>query len=326
MATKRADAKGKRKTAKKNGSGMSAEVRELLHGKRKGGRPKGGYDSAINWVEIEHAYIHGIQVDHDPDDDSLKVPERRWPTYRELAKQHGCSQALICQRSKRYQWITRRDAFRQKFIDELDAHLAEDLATSTAAQVAILDRFTAVFSRNLYKDRVRADNIADLDKALRLREFLLGHADTRGETQHVISLDEMQKRHREAREKAAELDPAEAGLVVESKDTTPALDVPPAPHAPPLDADDEVPPAAAEIIPTRQERLTVARKDSARRAPFDPLTPNRSCRLPENNAERLAGARLMHEYKRKAQPPREPLDDEQGQRATPPTATPAESA
>jgi hypothetical protein len=141
-----------------------------------------------------------------------------------------------------------------------------------------------LFSRNLTKNSVRADNIGDLDKALRLREFLLGHADSRKETQHVITLGEMQERHKQARERAAELDPAESGMVIETEGKgLHLLDTPHAPHASTSDEGEEGIPPAADFDETRQQRIEVARKDSANRPPFDPLSANASCRVAQQS-------------------------------------------
>jgi hypothetical protein len=247
--------------------------------KRRRGRPKGRSDPSIPWEEIELAFIHGIAIDHDPESESLEVPNRKWPTFAEVGKRFGCSASLVHRRAHRYNWIERRDAFKQRFTDQLDAELAKDLATTTAEQVAIIDRFTRQFSRNLEQKRVRADNVGDLDKALRLREFLLGHADTRTETEHVITLDEMQTRHMQARERALQLDPRETGMI---ESTGVNVEVPPSPPPPVVEqlVEGEVSPPVAESVETRQERVAESRKDCATRAPFDPLAPKESCRVP----------------------------------------------
>ena len=269
-------------------------------GGRRPGRPRGRNDPSIPWPEIEAAFVHGITVDHDPDDTTIELPERKWPTYAQLGKRFGCSQSLIHARSKRYQWDNRRKTFQERFTEQLDEELAKDLATSTASQVAILDRFTTLFSRNLRNDGVRADNIADFDKCLRLREFLLGHADARSETNAVITLDSMQERHKLARARTVELEAVDSGIVTEAHvldAATTALggegaaldvaldDVPPTPT--PSTSSASLPatatPAVAESNETRQPPREVARKDSANRTPFDPLSANTSCRDPNDD-------------------------------------------
>ena len=59
--------------------------------------------------------------------------------------------------------------------------------------------------------RVRTDSAADFNTLARLKAFLEGKADSRQEVQGVITLEQMQERHRALRAQLESLDPAIRG-------------------------------------------------------------------------------------------------------------------
>ncbi len=72
---------------------------------------------------------------------------------------------------------------------------------------------------------MRVTNPADLNTVARLREFLLGRADSRRETNGVVSLEILQVRHAERVQSRAALPPSVSGVVVEPVDPVDAIDV-----------------------------------------------------------------------------------------------------
>jgi hypothetical protein len=162
--------------------------------KRPRGRPKGRFDPRLDWDKIETEFIHGIS--QGPTKKGAKVA-RHWPTYRELSERHGVSPSLVHRKAKRYGWDERRDLTQKAFTSALDAYIAKAAALSTAEQVQYIDEYIRRFGQNIRKGKVRADVFLDLDKATRLREFLLGNADSRTENNNLIKLDALQSRFKD---------------------------------------------------------------------------------------------------------------------------------
>ncbi|HWN71601.1 MAG TPA: hypothetical protein VNM90_28385 [Haliangium sp.] len=82
---------------------------------------------------------------------------------------------------------------------------------STAEAIAIVDGYTQSFRNALDEGRVRTDSAADFNTLARLKAFLEGKADSRQEVQGVITLEQMQERHRALRAQLESLDPAVTG-------------------------------------------------------------------------------------------------------------------
>ncbi len=63
--------------------------------------------------------------------------------------------------------------------------------------MALIDEYVAKFREALAEGRVRTDNPSDVNTMLRLKEFLLGGADSRQEIHQTLTLEAIQARHRE---------------------------------------------------------------------------------------------------------------------------------
>ena len=174
-----------------NEQAQTIEVEQSPAGTRPPGRPRGRFDPRLDWDIIEREYVTGIAGE--PGDRNHPAA-RHWPTFRELGARHGVSHARVHQKSKRYGWRKRREISKENYKLALDAALVKAAALSTAEQVQYLDDYIRKFGKNIRDDRVRADAINDFDKAARLREFLLGNADSRAHTSHSLTLDAMQTR------------------------------------------------------------------------------------------------------------------------------------
>lgn len=160
------------------------------------GRPRGSFVADIPWIEIEKAYIYGDPLEGAADDPAM-VSRRRYPALRELGLRFGVHYSLIGRRARSLNWLNRRETFKKALDEETDRAVAKSAALSTADAVGLIDNWIGRFEGNLREKRVRADNVSDLNTIMRLREFLLGNADTRGETTHVLTLDVMQARFAE---------------------------------------------------------------------------------------------------------------------------------
>jgi hypothetical protein len=86
-------------------------------------------------------------------------------------------------------------------------------AISAAEAVAIVDDYIRRFREALDGGRVRADGASDFNTMMRLKAFLEGKADSRQEVHGMITLEDMQARHRALRAQLEALDPAVTGEV-----------------------------------------------------------------------------------------------------------------
>jgi hypothetical protein len=139
--------------------------------------------------------------------------ERNYPSIRELAKKYSVHRSLVGYHSRRHNWPSRRQDFRTQLRTEIQQIRAKARALSTEDGLAILDAYLGKFREAVESGHVRVDSIADFNTAVRLKEFLLGGADSRQEIQGALTLEEMQARHRRLRDELAGLDPELAGVV-----------------------------------------------------------------------------------------------------------------
>ena len=100
-----------------------------------------------------------------------------------------------------------------RFEPKVVEKLAEARAISTAEAIEIVDAYMRAFREALDEGRVRVDNASDFNTMTRLKQFLEGKADSRQEMQGVITLEQMQARHRALRAQLESLDPAITGEV-----------------------------------------------------------------------------------------------------------------
>lgn len=185
----------------------------------------------IPWLEIERAYVYGDPLEGAEDDPTM-VERRRYPSLRELGERYGVHYSLIGRKARSLNWLKRRETFKNALAEETDRAVAKAAALSTADAVGLIDTWVGRFEENLRAKRVRADNVGDLNTIMRLREFLLGNADQRSETNTTLTLHAMQERFRvrqAEREQGAEQQAAAAlaGVIVEAAPAH-VLDVAPA--------------------------------------------------------------------------------------------------
>jgi hypothetical protein len=170
--------------------------------KRKQGRPRRGETPKVPWDEIEKAYVCGETLNQQ-DDGSF---ERRYPSIRDLATRFGVHRSLIGYHCRRHNWPDQRLRFRDSVRTEIHQSETKARAISTEEVVWILDRYIEKFREAVESGHVRVDSISDFNVAARLKQFLLGGADSRQEIQGAITLEEIQARHRRLRDQLADLD------------------------------------------------------------------------------------------------------------------------
>jgi hypothetical protein len=180
---------------------------------RQSGRPRNADRPVIPWEEVDRLLVFGETVR----DEETGREDVRYPSLRELGRRYGVSGALIGRYSVQHRCMERREensareriSFEQKVVEKL----AEARAMSTAEAIAIVDGYMQSFRNALDEGRVRTDSASDFNTMMRLKAFLEGKADSRQEVQGVITLEQMQERHRALRAQLESLDPAITGEV-----------------------------------------------------------------------------------------------------------------
>ena len=122
-----------------------------------------------------------------------------YPSYKNLAERFGVSRALIATYAKQHNCLRRREQAQGRIQAQTDQKLVELRATAAAFSkddaIRLIDTYLAGFEKALADGRVRFDNPSDLNTMLRLKEFLMGGADSRQEVHASLSLADIQARH-----------------------------------------------------------------------------------------------------------------------------------
>jgi hypothetical protein len=180
---------------------------------RRMGRPRNTDRLVIPWEEVDQLLVFGEKVR----DEETGHETIRYPSYRELGRRYGISGSLIGRYATQHRCLERREEnsarerirFEQKVVEKR----AEARAISTAEAVEIVDDYIRRFREALDEGRVRADGASDFNTMMRLKAFLEGKADSRQEVHGMITLEDMQARHRALRAQLESLDPAVTGEV-----------------------------------------------------------------------------------------------------------------
>lgn len=160
------------------------------------GRPKKGEGPRIPYSELDRILVFGEVVDCDDGKGTTVV----YPSYRDLGRRYGVSHSLIADFAKKHNCMRRREVAQARIAEKTDQKLiemrAQSLAMSKDDELRIIDTYLAGFEKALSEGRVRFDNPADFNTMVRLKEFVQGGADSRQEVHAVLSLEELQARHR----------------------------------------------------------------------------------------------------------------------------------
>lgn len=174
-----------------------------------GHRPPRCGQLAVNWEIVEREYITGY-IEEDPKTKDLK---RIYPSLRELGKRHSLKLPTMNYHSRRRNWIERRQKFVAQMKTELDEQLAKARGLDTGTVVAMLNTFIRRFGVAIEKDSIARTTIKDLEMALRLRSWVKKESDALSQPKTTLSLETLQARHRELRERAVRMGPELTGFV-----------------------------------------------------------------------------------------------------------------
>ena len=187
---------------------------EIANPPKKNGRPRKGDGSKVNYEELDRMLVLGELV-NPPDGGEPAVV---YPSYRELAKRYGVCHSVVADYAKKHDCLRRRERARERLLAKTEEKLLElravAIAFSKEDAVATIDDYLTAFREAVAERRVRVDNPTDFNVMLRLKEFILGGADSRQEVHAALSLEDLQARHREMLKAIEAMSEVERGDVV----------------------------------------------------------------------------------------------------------------
>ena len=184
---------------------------------RRSGRPRKSEPPRLPYDEVDRLLVFGEVVKTESGESTTVV----YPSYREIARRYGVSHSLIAQYSKRHDCLRRRKEAKARIAVKTDQKLVEMRATAIAISkdesLQIIDTYLAGFRDALAEGRVRFDNPTDFDRMCRLKEFMLGGADSRQEIHAALSLEDLQARHQRMLREMRSASSAVRGEVVDAE-------------------------------------------------------------------------------------------------------------
>jgi hypothetical protein len=93
---------------------------------------------------------------------------------------------------------------------------AEQIAVSRERTIQVVDKFLSRFEMALDDGTARTDLPADFERLVRLKEFLLGNAESRTAVEQTLSLDMAQRQHAQVLHDVDEASAAEMGLIIDT--------------------------------------------------------------------------------------------------------------
>lgn len=168
-----------------------------MYGDRsRGGRPRKGEGPRVPYEDLDRILVFGEVV---PCEDGNGTTVY-YPSYRELAERYGVSNSVIAEYAKSHNVQRRRKEAQARIQVKAEQKLVEmrakAIAVSKDDELRIIDTYLIGFETALAENRVRFDNAADFNTMVRLKEFVLGNADSRQEIHAALSLETLQDRHR----------------------------------------------------------------------------------------------------------------------------------
>jgi hypothetical protein len=180
--------------------------------RRKPGKPARRDSPNVPWNEVDRLLVLGEVVEL-PDGTTTT----RYPTMRELARKYGVCHSLVVRYAQDHHCERRRETAQERLIAKTEEKVLEMRATAAAVTkddvLRIIDKFLLKFEKALDEDRVRYDVAADFNTMTRLKEFIMGGADSRQETTTVFTLEMLQDRHARMLRDIRSITPAEMGVV-----------------------------------------------------------------------------------------------------------------
>ena len=180
------------------------------------GRPRKVDGPRVPYDEIDKLLVHGEVVPTEAGKGTAVV----YPSHRELARRYGCSHSLIATYSKKHDCLRRRTEAKARVAVKADQKLVELRATALALSkddaLRMIDTYLVGFEKALGEGRVRYDNPTDFNTMLRLKEFILGGADSRQEIHAALSLEDIQARHQRMLRASQQASAEERGELLEA--------------------------------------------------------------------------------------------------------------
>jgi hypothetical protein len=138
-----------------------------------------------------------------------------YPSYRELAQRYDVSHSVIAEYARKHNCIRRREQAQARVEARTDEKLVELRATAIAMSkddtLRIIDAYLLGFEKAIADGRVRFENPSDFNTMVRLKQFIEGGVDSRQEIHAVLSLEDLQARHKQMLQGAAASTAAERG-------------------------------------------------------------------------------------------------------------------
>ncbi|GAB4214807.1 MAG: hypothetical protein OHK0013_39790 [Sandaracinaceae bacterium] len=180
--------------------------------RRKPGRPRKAEAPLISYEELDRLLVFGeVQVLEDGTHTTV------YPTYRALAERFGVAPSVIASYAKSRNCLKRREQTATRVAVRTEEKLidlrAEALAVGEDRLVQMIDEFLLNFEKALKEGRVRADNPTDVNTLVRLKQFVLGGADSRQEVRNILSLEALQERYARTMRELRDATPAMGGVI-----------------------------------------------------------------------------------------------------------------
>lgn len=201
---------------------------------KKNGRPRKGDGPKVNYEELDRLLVLGDLVDATDGGE----PAVSFPSYREIARRYGIAHSVVADYAKKHDCLRRRERARERLLAKTEEKLldlrAVAIAFSKEDAVATIDSYLVRFREAVSDGRVRVDNPTDFNTMLRLKEFVLGGADSRQEVHAALSLEVLQARHREMLRAIETSNEVERGGVVGDAKALPSGDQMEDDNSPPI--------------------------------------------------------------------------------------------
>lgn len=180
--------------------------------KRRPGRPRKAEAPLISYEELDRLLVFGEVVELESG-----ATTTVYPTYRELAERYGVMLSIIAAYAKSRNCLRRREEAKTRIEVRTESKLiekrAEALAVGKDDVVRMIDGYLLNFQKALEEGRVRTDNPTDVNTLVRLKEFVMGGADTRQELRATLSLEGIQQRYARMIRSREESTPEQTGVI-----------------------------------------------------------------------------------------------------------------
>ena len=188
---------GKREAAKER----KRKIEKTRTGGAKNGLP-------IDWEEVAREYVTG-RVEERADGSF----ERKYPSMAQIADKLRVSLSTISYHSRRGNWLERRQRFVLQLQSELDSEVAKSRGLTLGDVAAMTDTFISKFGKAIENDAIKRATIADLERAVKLKQWVEREAAAPSGANVGLSLEALQARHKKVREQARQLDARLAGII-----------------------------------------------------------------------------------------------------------------